>query len=115
MKIIRIGSSWINLDSVFRSSITVDAENTERPFIFSGQLSGGDGFTMNINAIEARNIRNAMESNLILCACKDCKYSTRWSNGCGTEYVCQMPGYAAAQINLSDVACSNFERKDKKE
>ena len=115
MNIVRIGSSWINLDAVFRSSISVDAENTERPFIFSGQLSGGDGFTMNITTIEARNIRNAMEINLIFCTCKDCKYSMQWSKGCGTDYVCQMSGYAAAQINLSDVACSNFERKDKKE
>lgn len=108
MNIIQIGGSWMNLDAVFMANLTGNKGNSDKPFIFSGSLSGGNTFCIDVTAKEAMSIRNIMCLNTVSCKCKDCKHFKELSY----TNVCEVPGYAAAEAKEDDEACEYFIKKE---
>lgn len=59
MNIMKIGGSWVNLDSIFMANLTDNKGNLNKPFIFSGSLSGGKTFHIDVTPKEAVNAKTA--------------------------------------------------------
>ena len=108
MNIVQIGGSWVNLDTVFMANLTGNKGHSDKPFIFSGSLSGGKTFCIDVTAKEAMNIMNIMHLNTVTAKCKDCKHFKEWFY----TNVCEVPGYAAVEAKEDDEACEYFIKKE---
>lgn len=108
MNIVQIGGSWVNLDAVFMANLIDNPGNKDKPFIFSGSLSGGKTFCIDATVKQARTIMHIMHLNTVTVRCKDCKHFKEWSY----THVCEVPGFAAAEAKENDEACEHFIKKE---